>query len=391
MRFLTPVTVETELHYDKYYRESLLPLAAHGDGHVLSVTIAMLLAILTGRSDLCIAGVFGAGKTRSLAVLLIVLSCELIDFTAIVYTKENVAAKALADQLCDLAPPTLGRLGRLIGRIEEGKGAAYASQIDVRCSDRNRIIANRSILIATGGSAAAEMAMKYSSFGQWISLAWLAFMDESQQYGNYHEIAALVALQQAMLTVYIGDHRQTPGGLSKGRAAADNRRKLLQRPLGLRALDKTGDYLPPSRMPALIAQLWPDASQDPASDLYHLLRLGEEPHQGPWTHEGQTYLLPRSLLRLFTEQVLRMLDARSSLIAGALAALLIATAPEEFGIPECTTTIEAAGLSGVHRWGIILPNSSRVSMLTGTSCHMMPPLCMADFERYCGMYLRTSG
>ena len=165
VRFLTPVTVETDLIHDKYYRESLLPLAAHGDGHVLAVTVAMLLAILTGRSDLCIAGVFGAGKTRSLAVLLIVLSCELTDFTAIVYTKENVAAKALADQLCDLAPPTLGRLGRLIGRIEEGKGAAYASQIDVRCSDRNRIISNRSILIATGGSAAAEMAMKYSSFG----------------------------------------------------------------------------------------------------------------------------------------------------------------------------------------------------------------------------------
>ena len=59
-----------------------------------------------------------------------------------------------------------------------------------------------------------------------------------------------------------------------------------------------------------------------------------------------------------------MLDARSSLIAGALATLLIATAPDEFGIPECTTTIEAAGLSGAHRWGIILPNSSRVSMLT---------------------------
>ena len=331
---------------------------------MLAVTVAMLLAILTGRSDLCIAGVFGAGKTRSLAVLLIVLSCELTDFTAIVYTKENVAAKALADQLCDLAPPTLGRLGRLIGRIEEGKGAAYASQIDVRCSDRNRIVSNRSILIATGGSATAEMAMKYSSFGQWISLAWLAFMDESQQYGNYHEIAALVALQQAMLTVYIGDHRQTPGGLSKGRAAADNRRKLLQRPLGLRALDKTGDYLPPGRVPTLIAQLWPDASQDPASDLYNLLKLGEDPHQSPWTHGCQDYTLPTSLLRLFTEQVLQMLDARSSLVAGALATLLIATAPEEFGIPECTTTIEAAGLSGAHRWGIILPNSSRVSMST---------------------------
>ena len=364
VRFLTPATVEMEGVHDQYYRDYLLPLAAHGDGHVLAVTIAMLLAILTGRSDLCVAGVFGAGKTRSLAVLLIALSCELTDFTAIVYTKENVAAKALADQLSDLAPPTIGRLGRLIGRIEEGKGEAYASKIDVRCSDRNKIISHRSILIATGGSATAEMAMKYSSFGQWISRAWLAFMDESQQCGNYHEIAALAALQQAMLTVFIGDHRQTPGGLSKGRAAAENRRKLLQRPLGLRALDKTGDYLPPARMAALITQLWPDASQDPDSDLYSLLRLGEKSHQSPWCDARQDYTLPVSLQRLFTNDILSKLDARSSLIAGALAALLIATAPEEFGIPECTTTIEAAGLSGAHRWGIIFPNSSRVSMLT---------------------------
>ena len=38
------------------------------------------LPMLTGRSDLCIAGVFGAGKTRSLAVLLVLraphLSCS---------------------------------------------------------------------------------------------------------------------------------------------------------------------------------------------------------------------------------------------------------------------------------------------------------------------------
>ena len=32
---LTPVTVETDLVHDSYYREYLLPLAAHGDGHVL--------------------------------------------------------------------------------------------------------------------------------------------------------------------------------------------------------------------------------------------------------------------------------------------------------------------------------------------------------------------
>ena len=109
--------------------------------------------------------------------------------------------------------------------------------------------------------------MKYSSFSLWLSKVWLAFMDESQQYGNYHEIAALAAIQQPALIVFVGDHRQTPGGLSKGRAAAANRQKLLHRPLGLRALNRPGDYLPPARLTKLIALLWPDASQDNDSEV----------------------------------------------------------------------------------------------------------------------------
>ena len=61
---------------------------------------------------------------------------------------------------------------------------------------------------------------------------------------------------------------------------------------------------------------------------------------------------------------LSLVDLCSGLVAAALATLLIATAPEEFTMPECTDTVEAAGLSGPHRWGLILPNSSRVSLLT---------------------------
>ena len=69
-------------------------------------------------------------------------------------------------------------------------------------------------------------------------------------------------------------------------------------------------------------------------------------------------------MRLFDPRTLNQINAGSSLIAAILAVLLIATAPEEFGVPECTNTMEAAGLEGPHRWGIILPNSSRVSLLT---------------------------
>ena len=58
------------------------------------------------------------------------------------------------------------------------------------------------------------------------------------------------------------------------------------------------------------------------------------------------------------------IDLRSGLNAAALAILVVAASPEEFVILECTDTLEAAGMAGIHRWGLILPNSSRVSVLT---------------------------
>ena len=59
----------------------------------------------------------------------------------------------------------------------------------------------------------------------------------------------------------------------EGRAAAANRQKLLHRPLGLRALNRPGDYLPPARLTKLIALLWPDASQDNDSEVAHQASL----------------------------------------------------------------------------------------------------------------------
>ena len=127
----------------------------------------------------------------------------------------------------------LGLLHGWMRRLFRQQQAAYGSAIlliDYACKEfcllSQRVIAEKRILIATGGSATAEMAMKYSSFSLWLSKLWLAFMDESQQHGNYHEIAALAAIQQPALLVFVGDHRQTPGGPSKRRAAA-NRQKLL--------------------------------------------------------------------------------------------------------------------------------------------------------------------
>ena len=61
--------------------------------------------------------------------------------------------------------PMMGlfHLTNVFGRLpEEGKGEADATRMDVRC-DRNRIIAQKRTLIATGGSATAELALRLTS------------------------------------------------------------------------------------------------------------------------------------------------------------------------------------------------------------------------------------
>lgn len=82
---------------------------------------------------------FPATKTRLLAVLLIALQCVIPHFMPW-SLRENVAAKALSHQIVDLQPPNVAAFGRLLGRMEEGKGQAYSTGIDVPCSDRNRLI-----------------------------------------------------------------------------------------------------------------------------------------------------------------------------------------------------------------------------------------------------------
>ena len=135
---------------------------------------------------------------------------------------------------------------------------------------------------------------------------------------------------------------------------------MLQRPLGLRALNRVGHYLPPAHLSDLIARLWLDACQDESSgsDIARVRRVGQEPHTGTWAATGQEQHLPSALERLLDIRTLRHLNVTSSLVATALSVMLIATAPEEFGVPECTDTLEAAGLEGPHRWGVILPNQT---------------------------------
>ena len=69
-RLLTPWHVPMDIPYDLWFRTIVLPIAAMEDGHMVAAISAVSLAIATGKLDLCIQGLFGAGKSRTAAILL---------------------------------------------------------------------------------------------------------------------------------------------------------------------------------------------------------------------------------------------------------------------------------------------------------------------------------
>ena len=78
---------------------AIRPLLRLEDGHVLATLSAIVLALCEGRTGLAISGVFGAGKTRSAAVLLAGLLVFDPSLKLMVLTKENIAAHAVAEHL----------------------------------------------------------------------------------------------------------------------------------------------------------------------------------------------------------------------------------------------------------------------------------------------------
>ena len=68
---LIPCHVEGELH--PWTRSTALSFAAELDRHVVGTLCAVTMALLTNRLDLCIQGLFGAGKSKSMVILILAL------------------------------------------------------------------------------------------------------------------------------------------------------------------------------------------------------------------------------------------------------------------------------------------------------------------------------
>ena len=107
---LIPCHVEGEPH--QWTRTTALSFAAELDGHVLGTLCAVTMALLTNRLDLCIQGLFGTGKSKSMAILILALiEIDVTDSLKILFIcKENSGTRSFADLLL-CSTPRRGCLG----------------------------------------------------------------------------------------------------------------------------------------------------------------------------------------------------------------------------------------------------------------------------------------
>ena len=236
-RMLTPWHVPMpELKYDNWFRSKVLPIAADEDGHVVAATSAVALALATGKLDVCVQGLFGAGKSRAAAILLLGLmaldtegECHFQ-----VICKENTGTRSfIMVEYLEFPTEMYQRIGRIVSdREAQNAASAY---FDIRHSAKSDRLAQCRLLVMTGGSFANDRCSTFPALDTFLSKLMLTIFDEAQQFGGDREVTTVAMLPPTCLVVWMGDAQQTPGGIAKGQDQfAISRKQLMMRKHGLR-------------------------------------------------------------------------------------------------------------------------------------------------------------
>ena len=272
---LIPCHVEGELH--PWTRSTALSFAAELDGHVLGTLCAVTMALLTNRLDLCIQGLFGAGKSKSMAILILALiEINVTDSLKILFIcKENSGTRSFADLLLWLDPPSgvFGRIGRLVGDQERNKSSYSHTKFDIHPRERRQMLNKCQLILATGGAVAQDLTLQWSTMGGFMQELSLLVIDEGQQYGTDREIAVISLLRQQPLVLWTGDSEQTPGGIDRAaRNAKRSRQLLLAKKHGLRS-DR--NYYMPANLADAMIRLLDGSANEGLATLSQILKRGQ--------------------------------------------------------------------------------------------------------------------
>jgi len=284
------------------------------------------LVLRSRRLDPCVQALFGAGKSKSMAILILALiELDVEHKLKILFLcKENSGTRSFADLLQWLDPPeaVLRRLGRLVGDQERNKSSYSHTRFDINPRERRQMLGKCQLITATGGTVSQDLTMQWSTMSGFMQDLSLMVIDEGQQYGTDREIATISLLRKQPLILWTGDAQQTPGGLARAAPNAKRSRKLLlAKQHGLRSNRR---YFMPSTLAEAMVQLLENTSNEGLHLVKHILARGAHVLGNVWTDQ---------LMQTEADD----LNAINSVLPGLPAQFRTATSQEVALLPQLST------------------------------------------------------
>ena len=328
--------------------------ARQDNGHIVSMASSLALALRSGRSTLAVAGVFGAGKTRSLTFLLAWLALTTHLKIAVVH-KENPAGRAITKLLTafDLEPDHQRYFIRPVSR-EEAETNTACTAYDLRASDAAPYIPGCHVVIVTTGLVWDQKGQTHSTLNTHMVL----ISEEAQQDMDLKSAFAPTVPRQPFFRLLLGDPKQSPGGVADGQRA--HRTLLLKAPIGLRA--PTTWYML-HEVPGVFHMLLRHGRGFGLSDLEEAATaVGHRPLGSNWFRPDKvkaTSSFACQLQSTYKDLSSVNLDLPEGLLVGLGYAATSPDSPLDFR--QAQNAAERSGVASPHRWSLMSPTSARVA------------------------------
>ena len=230
--------------------------------HIMSVAFSLAAALQTGRSTLAVAGVFGAGKTRSLTFLLVWLALTTNLKIGVVH-KENTAGRAITKLLGSLALDNeqAKLFVRAVSR-EENTANAASTRYDIAMQYCSGAIPKAKVVIATTGLVWEQKAHMRSALRVHMEQVDILVGEEAQQDMDLKSAFVPAIPRQPFLRLLFGDPKQSPGGVADN--LREHRALLLKAPIGLLAAHR---WYMPHDLPAVLCNPLHSSTEVPLDKL----------------------------------------------------------------------------------------------------------------------------
>lgn len=336
-------------------------------GHLVTFAVSVLVSLLSGRAAQIVEGLFGAGKTTSLVLMLgwfVLTTPASLCFT--VASRENPAGQALAAQVMRLTVPDDIKLQfvRTCSQKEMEELGTNCTLIDVKTRDAGPRLSHARVLIATTGTIHENVEGYPREFGEHLARSSIFVHEEGQQAIEYKSAVAVSCPRVPCLYILVGDGNQAPGGVdSRNQAAIALRAELMKLPIGLRAKKRT--YTPATFTMAIARLVDHIEGLDRSDLLHHAQSVSQSSVFAQW--RDADHLLPDNaqsiwdwMAPMLPRAVVCNLDSPVATLV-ALGFLLSATASPLLLQVSATAAASAGVEDGPHLWSIMLPTTTRVT------------------------------